>query len=135
MIQRFVPLTATKSIMRYEVFRNKNSSDHDFELVNNIYKRIMSEDKALCSAAQQNLNAGVFTNGELHPKYEKGPLHFQKTVRETVVGWREKEIREGGSELWPARPIVTGWKAEISAKDVDFCKSLSCSQPPEELAW
>lgn len=49
--------------MHYQVFRNKNSSDADFELVNQIYKRIMSEDKALCDAAQKNLNAGVFING------------------------------------------------------------------------
>ncbi|EGP89309.1 unnamed protein product [Zymoseptoria tritici ST99CH_1A5] len=135
MIQRFVPHSADKSTMSYQVFRNKHSSDADFDLVSNIYKRIMSEDKALCSAAQQNLNAGVFTNGELHPKYEKGPLHFQKTCRETVVGWREKELREGGTEIWPARPTLPE-TANVSIQDEDFCKGLSCStQPPEGLAW
>ncbi|KAG8532529.1 uncharacterized protein KY384_002406 [Bacidia gigantensis] len=107
MIQRFVPLTPTSSSMQYQVFRNRHSSSTDFQLVNQIYKRIMSEDKELCNHAQKNLNAGVFVNGQLHGRMEKGPLFFQKVVRETVVAHRAKEKGgKGGKEIWPARQVV-----------------------------
>ncbi|KAH1391303.1 hypothetical protein KXW40_005949 [Aspergillus fumigatus] len=101
-MQRFVPLSPTRSIMKYEVYRNTKSSDEDFEKINQIYKRIMSEDKYLCDLTQKNLNAGVFVNGELHPEMEKGPLYFQKTVRDLVVEHYERE-QKAKQEIWPAR--------------------------------
>ena len=70
-MQRFVPSGPTRSTMRYEVYRNKKSSDADFEVISAMYKRIMSEDKELCTRAQKNLSAGVFVNGEMHPRMEK----------------------------------------------------------------
>lgn len=100
-MQRFTPISPTKSVMRYEVYRHKNASDEAFNLISDMYKRIMSEDKYLCINSQKNLNAGVFINGELHPEMEKGPLHFQKTVRDVVMEHREKE-KAAGHEIWPA---------------------------------
>ena len=44
----------------------------DFRTIADTYARVMKEDKALCDRAQANLNAGVFINGELHPRWEKG---------------------------------------------------------------
>lgn len=101
-MQRFTPISPTKSVMRYEVYRHKNASDEDFNLISDMYKRIMSEDKYLCIQSQKNLNAGVFVNGQLHPEMEKGPLHFQKTVREVVTEHRKKE-EAAGHEIWPAQ--------------------------------
>ncbi|KAJ9222101.1 hypothetical protein DTO027B5_5067 [Paecilomyces variotii] len=100
-IQRFTPISPTKSVMRYEVYRNKNSSDQDFNLISDMYKRIMSEDKYLCVNTQKNLNAGVFVNGELHPEKEMGPLYFQSTVREVVMEHHKKE-QAAGHEVSPA---------------------------------
>ena len=94
-IQRFVPSGPVKSTMKYEVYRNKNASDEDFKVIDEMYKRIMSEDKVLCANAQRNLNAGVFVNGEMHPEMERGPLYFQKTVREVVKAHFNKEQEEG----------------------------------------
>jgi hypothetical protein len=111
-MQRFTPISPTKSVMRYEVYRHKNASDEDFNLISDMYKRIMSEDKYLCIRTQKNLNTGVFINGQLHPEMEKGPLHFQKTVREVVTEHRKKE-EAAGHEIWPAHkcppknPIVS----------------------------
>lgn len=104
-MQRFVPVSPTKSVMRYEVYRHKDATDEAFNLISNMYKRIMSEDKYLCMHAQKNLNAGVFINGPLHPEMEMGPLHFQKTVREVVTEHRKKE-EAVGHEIWPARELV-----------------------------
>lgn len=135
MVQRFVPKGPTTSSMQYQVFRNKNSSEEDFQLVNQIYKRIMSEDKYLCDQAQKNLNAGVFINGEMHPRLEKGPLHFQKIVRDTVTEHHRRE-QAAKQEVWPARmTLPSTTNSAVSKKDIDFCSGLSCSTIPQSLVW
>jgi hypothetical protein len=72
MIQKFLPKSASQTKVHYEVYRNKNSSEQDFRTIADTYARVMKEDKALCDRAQANLEAGVFINGELHPRWEKG---------------------------------------------------------------
>jgi hypothetical protein len=128
-----VPRGPKNSLIRYEVFRNRNSSDEDFNLINDIYKRIMSEDKALCDLAQKNINAGVFVNGEMHPDMEKGPLFFQKLVRENLTEHRKKEER-AKQELWPARQALPG-TAAVSQSDLDLCSGLACQTNQEGIVW
>lgn len=137
MIQRFVPSSAQTCSMQYQVFRNKHSSDEDFERVNQIYKRVMSEDKVLCDAAQRNLNGGVFVNGELHPQKEMGPLYFQKLVREAVT---EHHAREQllKSEIWPAKQTLpaTAPSSKRSFADAAFCAGLApCQASNSQLVW
>ena len=133
MIQRFVPNGPASSSMRYEVYRNKNSSEEDFQLVNQIYKRVMSEDKHLCDQAQRNINAGVFINGEMHPRLEKGPLYFQKVVRDTVTAHAKRE-QSTKEEIWPARQQLPA-SATVSKQDFEFCEGLTCQSNQEVLAW
>lgn len=76
--------------MYYEVYRNKNASDEDFRLINEVYKRVMSEDKVLCELSQWNINQGTFINGEMHPRLEMGPLFIQKLVREDVTDYYKR---------------------------------------------
>lgn len=124
-MQRIVPTSSTNCVMRYEVYRNKNASDEDFDLINQMFKRIMSEDKHLCTEAQKNLNTGVFVNGELHPEMEKGPLYFQSTVRDIVTDYHKRE-EEAGHEVWPSRqPVPEG--ARTTQEDIDFCSKLTSS--------
>ena len=131
--QRFVPRGPTSSLIRYEVFRNKNSSDEDFHFINEIYKRIMSEDKALCDLAQKNINTGVFVNGELHPTMENGPLYFQRLVRENVTEHHRRE-QSARQELWPARQSLP-ISAATTRKDIVFCEGLACQSSQEGLVW
>ena len=105
-MQRFTPVSPTKCVMRYEVYRHKDATDEAFNLISDMYKRIMSEDKYLCIHTQKNLNTGVFVNGLLHPEMELGPLHFQKTVREVVMEHRKKE-EAVGHDIWPAAERAT----------------------------
>jgi hypothetical protein len=130
-MQKFMPNSATQSTIYYEVYRNKHSSEEDFQKINQMYKRIMTEDKQLCNLAQKNLNAGVFVNGELHPHMEKGPLYFQKMCRDIVTDWHKRE-KLAKQELWPARQEPN---AGVSQDDVDFCNGLSCSSSNEALVW
>ena len=132
-MQRFVPHGPTSSMMQYEVYRNKHASDEQFDRVNQMYKRIMSEDKYLCEHAQKNINAGVFVNGELHPRMEKGPLYFQKLVRDSVQEHHERE-QLAKQKIWPARQVLPD-NALVSQKDIDFCSGLACQTNEEVLAW
>lgn len=122
--------------MRYEVYRNKNSSDEEFGYINEIYKRIMTEDKGLCNGVQGNLNADVFVNGEMHPRWEKGPIHFQKTVRELVMAHFNLE-QKAGRKIEPAKQKLPN-TASVSEKDIDFCARVdSCTMSEEggDLEW
>ncbi|KAF7590986.1 hypothetical protein BBP40_002180 [Aspergillus hancockii] len=121
-MQRFVPTSATKCMMRYEVYRSKNSKDEDFDLINQMYKRIMSEDKDLCANTQKNLNNGVCVNGELPPRMEKGPVYFQQIVRELIVEHRKKEDA-AGQEIWPTRQTLPT-TASTTEEDMTFCDKL-----------
>ncbi|OGM49202.1 hypothetical protein ABOM_004033, partial [Aspergillus bombycis] len=100
-MQRVVPTSPTTCEMRYEVYRNKHSSEEDFQLINEMYKRIMTEDKYLCSEAQKNIGRGVFVNGLLHPRMEKGPLYFQAVVRDLLYEHFDRE-KDAGKQIWPA---------------------------------
>lgn len=93
----------------------------------------MSEDKALCDLAQKNLNSGVFVNGEMHPVMEKGPLFFQKLVRESVTEHHKRE-EAAKQEIWPARQQLPT-TAAMSNDDVDFCSGLACQSNQEGLVW
>lgn len=57
--------------MEYEVYRHNDATDAEFTEISDFFKNIMREDKDLCNGAQKNLNAGIFLNGELHPRAEK----------------------------------------------------------------
>lgn len=94
----------------------------------------MHEDKVLCMGQQMNLDRGVFTNGFLHPKWEKAPIFFQSAVREAVTEHYEREKRDG-REVWPAKQKVKGPGADISAKDEAICEGLGCGMQREILAW
>ena len=135
MIQKFQPTSATSTLIAYEIYRNRNSSDESFHIIADMYERVMREDKVLCNAAQRNLNRGVFVNGQLHPKYEKAPLFFQKTVREVITEHFQREKAEG-REIWPARQKVAE-NVGVSDEDEEICKGIGCNsgEGKESLAW
>ncbi|GAP86772.1 putative rieske [2Fe-2S] domain protein [Rosellinia necatrix] len=133
-IQRFVPKSPNTSIMYYEVYRNKSSTDEEFQVISDIYKRIMSEDKVLCANAHKNIQAGVFVNGEMHPRMEQGPLFFQGLVRDLVTAHHRDEKR-AGREIWPARQRIPGGAA-ATEDDIALCSSVECGGMKKEgLEW
>lgn len=120
--------------MRYEVYRNRHSLNDAFQHINQLYKRLMAEDKSLCEASQKNFANGVFVTGEMHPQLEKGPLYFQKLCRDTVMAHHRREEKEGG-QIWPARQSLPG-TAAVSQEDVDFCSGLACAPSNStKLEW
>ncbi|KAH3904261.1 hypothetical protein HBI56_176730 [Parastagonospora nodorum] len=135
MIQKFLPSSPTSCQMSYEIYRKKGSSDEDFRRIADVYERVMSEDKTLCELAQKNLVSGVFVNGQLHPKFEKGPLFFQNNVRQMITEHYEKEKKEG-KEIWPAKHTPTE-NASISNQDEEICRDIECGTggQKEVLAW
>lgn len=75
-----MPSAASQTKVHYEVYRHKGSTEEEFRTIADTYARVMKEDKALCNRAQANLNAGVFINGELHPRWEKGSYMTPNTI-------------------------------------------------------
>ncbi|KAM0543246.1 hypothetical protein ACHAPJ_012391 [Fusarium lateritium] len=132
-MMRCVPTSATHCSMEYEVYRHKNASDEDFTKISDMFKRILGEDKWLCNNAQKNLNAGVFVNGEMHPKKEQGPLYFQHRIRGLLNGHHQLE-KAAGKEINPAEQILSG-NSGGTEKDMGLCSGLSCKKGEGALAW
>jgi phenylpropionate dioxygenase-like ring-hydroxylating dioxygenase large terminal subunit len=105
-LRRFVPVSATSSIERYEVYRSKSASDEEFELVKQLYKNL---------------------KGEVHPTTDKGPLYFQSVVREIVINFHKRE-EELGQAIWPSRQVLPA-TATTSQEDIDFCAKLTTQTP------
>lgn len=121
--------------MEYEVYRHKDATDEAFNYIWNTFKQVLTEDKDLCNAAQKNLNAGIFLNGELHPRVEKGPLFFQALSGSLVMAHREEE-KKVGHEIWPAQPRHQ--RSEQTEEEEMFCESLGdgkCAAEAPELEW
>lgn len=134
--QRFIPRGPQKTLIKYEVYRRKNAPEEDFKMIDGMYKRVMMEDKVLCNAAQNNINTGVFVNGEMHPVLEKGPLFVQKLIRDDVTAHYLRE-QAAKQEIWPARQVLPS-NAASSQKDIEFCGGLgNCHQglAKEEVAF
>lgn len=120
--------------MHYEVYRNKHSSQEDFDMISKTYAKVMSEDKVLCNNAQKNINTGVYVTGQLHPKHEKAAIFIQGLVRETVTEHLKRERAEG-QEIWPARQRLPG-NATTAMEDVEICQGIACGPQNEQvLAW
>lgn len=114
--------------MEYEVYRHVDATDDEFTYIDQFFKQVLHEDKALCNATQKNLNAGIFVNGQLHPDLESAPIFFQSTVKRLLTDHRSAE-NAVGHDIWPARQQIAGAQA---AEEDDFCKGLSCSSPATE---
>lgn len=133
MVQKFLPSGPKSSKMSYEIYKNRNSSDTDFKLINDMYARVMAEDKVLCNNAQRNLDRGVFVNGQLHPKYEKAPLFFQSSIRDAITEHYEREKAED-REIWPAQQKLL-CDAEVTQRDEMICADVACRAQKEVLSW
>ncbi|KAJ6191039.1 hypothetical protein N7519_001060 [Penicillium mononematosum] len=121
-MQRLVPTGPTTCSVRCEVYRNKNSSDEEFETINEVYKRIISERKDLCVETQKNITTGDFANEQPHSTGE-GLVHFQAVVRDLITEHHKRE-EDAGEEFWPARQRLPKDEA-VSKDDMDFCSKLT----------
>lgn len=115
--------------MEYEVYRHKDATDEDFDLIDTMFKRILAEDKYLCNNTQRNLEAGIYLSGELHTRMEKGPLFIQETVRKLVRQHHELE-KKLQREIWPAQQVLSD---SVVEQDELLCSSLTCRN--DKLDW
>ncbi|EXJ92972.1 hypothetical protein A1O3_01528 [Capronia epimyces CBS 606.96] len=137
-MMRCVPTSATTCSMEYEVYRHQDASDEDFNNIDQIYKRVLTEDKWLCNNTQRNLEAGVFVNGQMHPDYEFGPLYFQSLVKEWVLQHHAEEQKQK-KQIWPAAQQLatdTDTNTRTTQDEIAFCAGLECGPDAEpRLAW
>ncbi|KAJ6069329.1 hypothetical protein N7499_011216 [Penicillium canescens] len=130
-MMRCIPVSESQTLMEYEVYRHKDAPEAKFTEISDFFKQVLREDKDLCNAAQKNLNTGIFTNGQLHPNAEKGPLYFQKLVRDLVFKHRLEE-EKAGQDIWPATPQHVN-TAKVD-EELQFCQALDCALD-KSLAW
>ncbi|CAG9994378.1 unnamed protein product [Clonostachys byssicola] len=128
--QRFIPVSPSKTIVTYEVFRVDGESVEDFNHHHVLIKRVMEEDKALCVAAQNNIERGVFVNGDLHPRLEIGSLYFQQLTREAVIEHVEIEDKVA-HEIWPAGRATHNFKMVSGAASRDRLAAPSTQALPQ----
>ncbi|KAL4866619.1 ring hydroxylating alpha subunit-domain-containing protein [Aspergillus spectabilis] len=121
-LMRCVPISASQTQMQDEVYRDNEASDGAFHKIDGIFKKVLREDKDLCNAAQKNMNTELYIHGNLHSQNEKGPLFFQRTVKDLVVGHHRVEEKEG-REVWPATP------------DLNLVGKLTSNGSDGLLAW
>lgn len=83
-VERMLPVSPT--IMRIEyLFLFADGSDPEAALA--MCEEVTDEDRRICEAVQQNLEAGIYERGRLSPRHEAGIHYFQQQVREaTGVG-------------------------------------------------
>lgn len=113
------------------MYRHKNAADADFQHMDALFKRILSEDKWLCNLTQKGLNAGVYVNGQLHPEYEEGPLYFQSLVKKMVMDHRAEE-EKAKKEIWPASQKVNA--CSDTTLESQFCAALD-PQRGKAMEW
>jgi hypothetical protein len=93
-----VPTSPTTSKIENEVYRHKNAPDKEFEAICDFYRQVLEEDKDLCEGAQRNMDANVFTSGQLHPDKERVCTLWQ-------AQWKAHGLilRTTGADLLPTK--------------------------------
>ncbi|KIV79401.1 hypothetical protein PV11_06963 [Exophiala sideris] len=129
-LMRVVPVSEVEVSMQYEVYRHKNSSEEDFQELDQFFKQVEGEDKFLCTNAQQNLNAGGYVSGPLHPHNEKGVLHFKSLLKRQLLEHWQKE-KELGRDITPAKRSPDD--DDISEEEL-FCRDV-CATSGKMAAW
>lgn len=81
--------------MHYQIFHRKNCKPGFFEKIDTLYQQIMSEGKALACSVQNNMERGLFINGQMHPRVESAILHMQSRTPEIVGEYAEQERAAG----------------------------------------
>lgn len=135
MLQRFLPLSARRTKMHYQIFRNKRAKQEHFDKINVLYKQVMNEDEGFACGVQKNMERGQFVNGPMHPQIESPVIHQQAKTREAVMVMAHAEIEKAiGYQVWPASQAPNS--DVVSKKDKESCASLSCTPGHQSsLAW
>ncbi|OQE39254.1 hypothetical protein PENCOP_c007G03548 [Penicillium coprophilum] len=122
-MQRLVSTGPNTCSVRCEVYRNKNSSDEEFDIINETHQRIMSEDTELSINTHSNFSPKASVNGRIPSPLEEGSVHFQTIVRDLITDHHKRE-QDAGEEIWPARQRLPR-EETVSKEDMDFCSKLT----------
>ncbi|XXG96485.1 hypothetical protein Hte_002768 [Hypoxylon texense] len=132
-----VPISATKSLMRYEVYRHKSVSPEDFKKEVDFFGQVEAEDKWLANGVQGNFNGDTYVTGPLHPDVEEAVSYVMKLVRNMIHVHADEE-KQRKAEWWPARRST---KEAGAIEDEAFCRDVCKSAVVEGessvdvLAW
>ncbi|THH05920.1 hypothetical protein EW145_g4448 [Phellinidium pouzarii] len=135
---RTVPISATKTRMEYDVYRRKTITYEELREFMKFYEQVEKEDYNLCTATQKGLNAGIYSQGPLHPDKENGVIFYQERTVGKHIDFCEKHLaaeKAAGREIYPAQPA----SQQQDASSGSACSAYDiCSQMGNQhgkLAW
>ncbi len=80
-VERMMPVSPNEMRIEYLFFFAEGV---DPEAALAMCEEVTAEDRAICEAVQNNLEAGVYDRGRLSPRHEAGVFFFQSLVREAL---------------------------------------------------
>lgn len=83
-IERMVPVSPTAMRIEYVYLFDPKASGTQRENTVQMSAQVTAEDRKICEAVQQNLQAGVYTSGPLSLRHEAGVAAFQERLRGAV---------------------------------------------------
>ncbi|KAI9010265.1 hypothetical protein DFJ74DRAFT_686543 [Hyaloraphidium curvatum] len=93
---RWTPVTANETVLHAEVFVAKHTTKEEFDEFIKFFYEVDIEDFFLASFTHRNLQAGVYSQGCLHPKKENSLIYYQNSVRTKLIEHAKKEKEAGG---------------------------------------
>ena len=88
-VERWLPLGPRRTQVTYDFFfadASPAATGINAE-IERLGVEVLDEDRRICEAVQRNLQAGIYTQGRLSPRYENGVHAFQTWVRDAMTGY------------------------------------------------
>ena len=82
-IERMLPVSRNEMRIEY-LFLFAEGANREAALA--MCDEVTAEDRAICEAVQENLEAGIYDRGRLSPRHEAGVFYFQSRVRDALAG-------------------------------------------------
>ena len=130
-LMRTIPTGPTTTRQEYDVYKlnTPHATPEAHQRMLEFYQKVIQEDLDLCTAAQRNLNRGVYVSGPLHPFHEEGVVAFQQVVTEKLAQHLQQE-KVAGREIWPAQH-----QSEESEGTKSACIEVLACGTSNKLDW
>jgi len=83
-VERFDPVNPKRTRLRYSYALAPGAMEDDTDILR-VSSEVTAEDIAICEAVQRNLDTGVYDEGWLSPRHERGVAAFQGWVRAALT--------------------------------------------------
>ena len=79
-----VPVDVGTTFTRLDYWFADDVADREVDEWVTFFESVIAEDEPMCESVQRGLETGTYDHGYLHPDRERGLVHFQSLVRDSV---------------------------------------------------